>query len=103
MLNFTFVRYPPYSGDHHHAGHLLIQNVTLNDAGFYMCDARTPIANISQTTRLVVFGPPGPPGGVIALSMTSTSAVIRWTDGSTNGQDIETYNIQVRRSLLAFS
>lgn len=27
-----------------------------------MCDAKSPIANISQVTKVVVSGPPGPPG-----------------------------------------
>ncbi|KAL7642096.1 UNVERIFIED_CONTAM: hypothetical protein RMT77_007970 [Armadillidium vulgare] len=94
-LGFVATREPPYQMGYH-PGHLFIRNLTLEDAGYYMCDAKSPIANISQVTKVVVSGPPGPPGGITALSMTSTSGIIRWTNGATNGREIIAYTIQAK-------
>lgn len=35
-------------------------------------------------------------GGITALSMTSTSGIIRWTNGATNGREIIAYTIQAK-------
>jgi len=37
---------------------------------------------------------PGPPGGVSALALTSTSGTIVWTDGAIYGRQILTYRIE---------
>lgn len=88
-------REPPYEKGYR-AGHLRIVNLTLADAGVYECVAMTPVAKITISTTLIVHGPPGPPGGVTAVDLTSTKARVMWTDGATNGRPIETYNIQTR-------
>ncbi|KAK7072713.1 Contactin-3, partial [Halocaridina rubra] len=77
-------------------GHLRIKNLTRADAGVYECVAITPVAKITISTTLIVHGPPGPPGGVIAVDLTSTRARVQWTDGASNGRAIEAYNIQTR-------
>ncbi|XP_045597115.1 contactin [Procambarus clarkii] len=88
-------RDPPYEKGYQ-AGHLRIVNLTLADAGVYECVAMTPVAKIAISTTLVVHGPPGPPGGIAAVDLTSTSARVQWTDGASNGQPIVSYTIQTR-------
>ena len=41
--------------------------MTLDDAGSYMCNARTPIANVSYVVELTVLGPPDPVGELSSL------------------------------------
>lgn len=88
-------RDPPYEKGYR-SGHLRIRNLTLEDAGVYECVSMTPVAKITISTTLVIHGPPGPPGGVSAVDLTSTKARIQWTDGASNGRPIETYNIETR-------
>lgn len=88
-------REPPFEKGYR-LGHLRIKKLTLADAGVYECVAITPVAKISISTTLIVHGPPGPPGGVTAVDLTSTSARIHWTDGASNGKPIAVYNIQTR-------
>ncbi|CAL4074562.1 unnamed protein product, partial [Meganyctiphanes norvegica] len=88
-------RYPPYERGIR-PGHLRIEKLTLEDAGVYECIMKTSIAAIRIHTTLVVQGPPGPPGGVISVDLTSMSGRVQWTDGASNGRIIETYNIQDR-------
>ncbi|XP_076057553.1 contactin isoform X2 [Oratosquilla oratoria] len=88
-------REPPYQRGRF-AGDLLIVNLTLEDGGVYECVAKSPVAKISVFTELTIHGPPGSPGGVSAVDLTSTTARVRWTDGATNGRPIQTYNIEGR-------
>ncbi|XP_042239978.1 contactin-like isoform X2 [Homarus americanus] len=88
-------REPPYQKGNR-AGHLRIVNLTLADAGVYECVAKTPVAKIAISTTLVIHGPPGPPGGVAAVDLTSMNARVQWTDGASNGQPIVNYTIQTR-------
>ncbi|XP_050730835.1 contactin-like isoform X1 [Eriocheir sinensis] len=88
-------RYPPYKKGYR-SGHLRISDLKLEDAGVYECVAVTPVAKISISTTLIIHGPPGPPGGVAAVGLTSTRGRIQWTNGASNGKPIESYNIQTR-------
>ncbi|XP_045114342.1 contactin-like [Portunus trituberculatus] len=88
-------RYPPYKKGLR-AGHLRIPNIQMEDAGVYECVAMTPVAKISISTKIIVHGPPGPPGGVTAVDLTSTRGRVKWTNGASNGRPILSYNIQTR-------
>ncbi|XP_027207013.1 contactin [Penaeus vannamei] len=88
-------REPPFEKGYR-AGHLRIINLTLEDAGIYECVAKTPVAKIAISTSLTIHGPPGPPGGVSAIDLTSTRARVQWTNGASNGRVIEKYTIQTR-------
>ncbi|GFS41753.1 contactin [Trichonephila inaurata madagascariensis] len=77
-------------------GYLRIENITLAEAGVYHCIVKTAVGRISRPTQLVVFGPPGAPGAVLAEDLTATSGTIHWSDGSANGDPIEAYTIEGR-------
>uniref|UniRef100_A0A2P2HWX5 Contactin-like n=1 Tax=Hirondellea gigas TaxID=1518452 RepID=A0A2P2HWX5_9CRUS len=95
LLDFVTMRNPPFQRGYRR-GHLRIPNVTLSDAGIYECVAKTPVATIAVETVITVDGPPGPPGGITAVDVTSTSARVRWTDGASNGRPILFYSIEGR-------
>uniref|UniRef100_A0A8C4Q755 Contactin-2 n=1 Tax=Eptatretus burgeri TaxID=7764 RepID=A0A8C4Q755_EPTBU len=84
-----------------YAGDLEIRDVQLAHAGEYTCVARTIVDNTSATAKLIVRGPPGPPGGVMVENVTSTTSTITWSRGSSNHSPITSYNIQVRTPHLA--
>lgn len=101
-------------------GQLEIHNITLAQAGEYECIAKTSVGRIFTRTSLYVYGPPGVVGGVQVkllsvaalerkrnrvvftfsplkvLELTSSSAVLRWTDGATNGDPIRMYMVEGR-------
>ncbi|KAG8191909.1 hypothetical protein JTE90_019843 [Oedothorax gibbosus] len=77
-------------------GYLRIENITLAEAGIYTCIVKTAVGRIFKATELVVFGPPGAPGAVLAEDLTATSGTIHWSDGSANGDLIRAYTIEGR-------
>ncbi|KFM77954.1 Contactin, partial [Stegodyphus mimosarum] len=77
-------------------GYLRIYNITLAEAGTYHCIVKTAVGRITQSTELVVYGPPGAPGAVLAEDLTATSGRIHWSDGSPNGDPIKAYTIEGR-------
>lgn len=79
-------------------GILDIRNLTFEDAGDYECTVKSAVGRISTKTSVSVIGPPGPPGGVQILEVKRTSAIIRWTDGASNGRLINRYMISGRRN-----
>uniref|UniRef100_UPI00358F18AB contactin-2-like n=1 Tax=Myxine glutinosa TaxID=7769 RepID=UPI00358F18AB len=83
------------------AGDLEIRDAQLAHAGVYTCVARTIVDNTSATAKLIVRGPPGPPGGVMVENVTATTSTITWSRGSNNHSPITCYNIQVRTPHLA--
>lgn len=93
LLDFVAMRLPPFQKGYR-PGHLRIPNVTLSDSGVYECVAKTPVATIAIETIIIVRGPPGPPGGISAVDLTSTAARLRWTDGASNGREIIMYSIE---------
>ncbi|KAM4676290.1 contactin-1 [Discoglossus pictus] len=78
---------------------LFIKNVLLKHAGRYTCTAQTIVDNSSSSADLVVRGPPGPPGGVRAEEIRSTTVKLIWSGGSDNHQPISKYTIQAKNSL----
>jgi hypothetical protein len=77
-------------------GYMAIENITYAEAGRYECAVNTAVGTIFATSEVIVHGPPGPPGGVSALSLTSRSGTIIWTDGSIYGRQIVAYKIEGR-------
>eukprot|EP00095_Tigriopus_kingsejongensis_P002293 maker-scaffold400_size182785-snap-gene-0.21 protein:Tk02293 transcript:maker-scaffold400_size182785-snap-gene-0.21-mRNA-1 annotation:"PREDICTED: contactin-like" len=77
-------------------GYLKIVNVSYAEAGFYECMVDTAVGKIYASSELIVHGPPGPPGGVSALSLTSRSGTIVWTDGAIYGRQVQRYRIDGR-------
>ncbi|XP_055933759.1 contactin-like isoform X2 [Argiope bruennichi] len=75
-------------------GYLRIENITLAEAGIYQCIVKTAVGKISKSTHLLVYGPPGAPGAVLAEDLTATSGTIHWSDGSANGDPIIAYTIE---------
>ena len=77
-------------------GYLRLNNITLSEAGEYVCEVKTSVGKNVARTRLMVSGPPTAPGAVLAEDLTATSAKISWSDGSDNGRRIWAYMIEGR-------
>jgi hypothetical protein len=77
-------------------GFLRLNNITLSEAGEYVCTVKTSVGKNFARTRLQVYGPPAAPGAVLAEELTATSAKIHWSDGSDNGRRIWAYMIEGR-------
>uniref|UniRef100_A0A3Q2XSV1 Contactin 2 n=1 Tax=Hippocampus comes TaxID=109280 RepID=A0A3Q2XSV1_HIPCM len=80
-------------------GDLLIVNAQLSQAGTYTCAAQTVVDSASVTAKLVVRGPPGPPGGLLVRNVAETSVELRWSRGYDNHSPIGNYVIMGRSSL----
>uniref|UniRef100_A0A674NVD0 Contactin-3 n=1 Tax=Takifugu rubripes TaxID=31033 RepID=A0A674NVD0_TAKRU len=72
------------------AGSCLIQ------AGVYTCTAQTVVDSASAVAKLVVRGPPGPPGGLLVKNVAETSVELRWSRGYDNHSPIGKYVIRGR-------
>ncbi|KAK6620391.1 hypothetical protein RUM44_006792 [Polyplax serrata] len=77
-------------------GNLHLINITMAEAGDYECIIKSAVGKISAKMNVIVHGPPGPPGGVQVVSISTTSATIQWTDGASNGRPILRYNVAAR-------
>uniref|UniRef100_A0A8C9ZH30 Contactin 2 n=1 Tax=Sander lucioperca TaxID=283035 RepID=A0A8C9ZH30_SANLU len=82
-------------------GDLLIVNAQLSQAGMYMCTAQTVVDSASASAKLVVRGPPGPPGGLLVKNVAEASVELRWSRGYDNHSPIGKYVIMGRSSLSA--
>lgn len=80
-------------------GDLLIVNTQLNQAGVYSCSAQTVVDSASSSAKLVVRGPPGPPGGLLVRNVAETFVELRWSRGYDNHSPIGKYVIMGRSSL----
>uniref|UniRef100_A0A7N9AQT3 Contactin 2 n=1 Tax=Mastacembelus armatus TaxID=205130 RepID=A0A7N9AQT3_9TELE len=80
-------------------GDLLIANTKLSQAGIYTCTAQTVVDSASASAKLVVRGPPGPPGGLLVKNVAETSVELRWSRGYDNHSPIGKYIIMGRSSL----
>ncbi|KAH0545705.1 contactin [Cotesia glomerata] len=87
----TNPRYQIYDGTFH------LINITLSDAGEYECVLKSAVGTISSKSTMIVYGPPGPPGGVV-VNIMKTSASLVWTNGAKNGRDIIMYSMSARTS-----
>ncbi|KAG1669618.1 Contactin [Nymphon striatum] len=84
----------PFIQQGDYPGYLRIHNVSFSHDGDYMCLIKTPLMNIAKSSKVVVYGPPGRPGGVIAADTTQDSATIYWTNGAEYGATIVGYIIE---------
>uniref|UniRef100_A0A8C7F515 Contactin 2 n=1 Tax=Oncorhynchus kisutch TaxID=8019 RepID=A0A8C7F515_ONCKI len=74
-------------------GDLLIVSGHLSQAGIYSCTAQTVVDSASASAKLVVRGPPGPPGGLVVKNVAATSVELRWSRGYDNHSPIGKYVI----------
>ncbi|KAG7477733.1 hypothetical protein MATL_G00072750 [Megalops atlanticus] len=80
-------------------GDLVIVNGQLGHAGTYVCTAQTVVDSASASAKLVVRGPPGPPGGVVVKDVNETAVELRWSRGYDNHSPIGKYIIKGRSPL----
>ncbi|KAJ8257784.1 hypothetical protein GJAV_G00189650, partial [Gymnothorax javanicus] len=80
-------------------GDLVIVNGQLRHAGKYTCTAQTVVDSTSASARLVVRGPPGPPGGIVIKDVNETVVELRWSQGSDNHSPIGKYIIKGRSAI----
>ncbi|XP_061075528.1 contactin-2 [Conger conger] len=80
-------------------GDLLIVTAQLTHAGTYVCTAQTVVDSASASAKLVVRGPPGPPGGVVVKDVNETAVELRWSRGYDNHSPIGKYIIMGRSPL----
>ncbi|XP_064156572.1 contactin-2-like isoform X1 [Anguilla rostrata] len=80
-------------------GDLLIVNGQLRHAGKYACTAQTVVDSTSAAARLVVRGPPGPPGGVVIKDVNETVVELGWSRGYDNHSPIGKYVVRGRSPL----
>uniref|UniRef100_G3PC47 Contactin-2 n=1 Tax=Gasterosteus aculeatus aculeatus TaxID=481459 RepID=G3PC47_GASAC len=73
--------------------------IHLSQAGVYTCAAQTVVDSASASAKLVVRGPPGPPGGLLIKNVAETSVELRWSRGYDNHSPIGKYVIMGRSSL----
>ncbi|MED6240532.1 Contactin-2, partial [Ataeniobius toweri] len=81
-------------------GDLLIVNAQLSQAGIFTCTAQTVVDSSSSSAKLVVRGPPGPPGGLLVKNVAETSVELKWSRGYDNHSPIGKYVI-IGRSFLS--
>uniref|UniRef100_A0A8C1C148 Contactin 2 n=1 Tax=Cyprinus carpio carpio TaxID=630221 RepID=A0A8C1C148_CYPCA len=79
-------------------GDLVIVNGQLSHAGTYTCTAQTVVDSAVASAKLVVRGPPGPPGGLVVTNVDDTSVELRWSHGYDNHSPIGKYVILGRSS-----
>uniref|UniRef100_A0A6Q2XPU7 Contactin 2 n=1 Tax=Esox lucius TaxID=8010 RepID=A0A6Q2XPU7_ESOLU len=77
----------------------LLMNGQLNQAGTYSCTAQTVVDSATASAKLVVRGPPGPPGGLVVKNVAETSVELRWSRGYDNHSPIGKYVIMSRSPL----
>lgn len=73
-----------------------IINITFADTGDYTCIVKSAVGQINSTTKLIVQGPPGAPGGIQVVFITGRSVTLRWTDSTVNGKPITMYTLMAR-------
>jgi len=77
-------------------GDMRILNISIAESGTYECGVETAVGTIYATSDVIVHAPPGPPGGVTAVELSSNSGTVVWTDGAFYGYRIDNYRIEGR-------
>uniref|UniRef100_A0A674NIX0 Contactin-3 n=1 Tax=Takifugu rubripes TaxID=31033 RepID=A0A674NIX0_TAKRU len=95
----TFSLVPSFPFQKENIGDLIILNAQLSQAGVYTCTAQTVVDSASAVAKLVVRGPPGPPGGLLVKNVAETSVELRWSRGYDNHSPIGKYVIRGRWAL----
>nr|XP_032828328.1 contactin-2-like isoform X2 [Petromyzon marinus] len=80
-------------------GDLVIRDVQLLHEGTYTCLAQTVVDTASAKADVVVRGPPGPPGGVKAVSVNATAVRVTWSHGADHHSPITSYTLECRSPL----
>ncbi|XP_045209360.2 contactin-like [Mercenaria mercenaria] len=83
-------------GTTQYPGALYVRSARYEHTGIYTCVAKTTYDSVNVSASFTVEGPPGPPAGVRLdrNTITSTSAVVIWTEGETHGRPTEFHNIE---------
>ncbi|XP_023243533.1 contactin-like [Centruroides sculpturatus] len=92
-LRIDFLKQQQYSVGEN-LGYLNIHNISFAEAGAYTCIVKTSVGRINTSTELIVIGPPGAPGAVLAEELNNTSGVVHWSDGADNGRRIYRYIVE---------
>ncbi|XP_061582530.1 contactin-2 [Cololabis saira] len=79
-------------------GDLQISRAQLHQAGTFTCTAQTVVDSASASAKLLVRGPPGPPGGLLLRNVAETSLELRWSRGFDNHSPIGRYVVLGRSS-----
>ncbi|VEN63415.1 unnamed protein product [Callosobruchus maculatus] len=77
-------------------GYLRIFNATFADTGEFECVVKSAVGMISSKTKVIIEGPPGPPGGVQVINIQKSSVTLQWTDGANHGSPINSYTVSGR-------
>ncbi|XP_060585793.1 contactin-like, partial [Ruditapes philippinarum] len=83
-------------GTTQYPGALYVRSARYDNTGMYTCVAKTTYDAVNASAVFTVEGPPGPPAGVRLdrNTITSTSAVVVWTEGETHGRPTQFHNIE---------
>lgn len=82
-------------------GVLLINQLRLDDAGYYQCIAANSLGTACATAKLSVIvreGLPSPPRHVLATPHSSTSALLTWEPPEHNSDQIIGFSVHYQRT-----
>ncbi|KAH0620089.1 hypothetical protein JD844_014677 [Phrynosoma platyrhinos] len=84
------------------SGTLVINQIGLDDAGYYQCVAENPLGMACATARLEVIvreGLPSAPKRVSASSLSSTSVLVSWERPEFNSEQIIGFSLHYQKAL----
>ncbi|XP_061451564.1 immunoglobulin superfamily DCC subclass member 4 isoform X2 [Rhineura floridana] len=84
------------------SGTLVINQIGLDDAGYYQCMAENPLGMACATARLVVIvreGLPSAPKRVSASSLSSTTVLVSWERPEFNSEQIIGFSLHYQKAL----
>ncbi|ETE63738.1 Immunoglobulin superfamily DCC subclass member 4, partial [Ophiophagus hannah] len=87
------------------SGTLVINQIGLDDAGYYQCVAENHLGMACATARLEVIvreGLPSAPKGVSASSLSSTTVLVSWERPEFNSEQIIGFSLHYQKALGAF-
>ncbi|KAL7980184.1 hypothetical protein Chor_001452 [Crotalus horridus] len=86
------------------SGTLVINQIGLDDAGYYQCVAENPLGMACATAKLEVIvreGLPSPPKRVLASSLSSTAVLVSWERPESNSEQIIGFSLHYQKALGA--
>ncbi|KAK9394109.1 immunoglobulin superfamily DCC subclass member 4 [Crotalus adamanteus] len=86
------------------SGTLVINQIGLDDAGYYQCVAENPLGMACATAKLEVIvreGLPSPPKRVSASSLSSTAVLVSWERPESNSEQIIGFSLHYQKALGA--
>ncbi|XP_028678541.1 immunoglobulin superfamily DCC subclass member 4 [Erpetoichthys calabaricus] len=84
------------------SGSLVINQIGLEDAGYYQCIAKNSLGTACSTAKLTVVvreGLPSSPKQVSVVSMTSTTALVTWERPELNSEQIIGFSVHYQKTL----